>query len=79
MKDELLQGMKQLIEDRMSEIERKIESSQHKLETRVEKELCKRCTGRRTDCDRRQWMDDVPFAAVLDTGRKVWCVHYTPH
>ena len=24
-------------------------------------------------------MNDVPSsAAVLDTGRKVWCVHYTP-
>ena len=56
MKGELLEGMKQLLEDRMSDMEWEIESSQHKLETRVddvEKELCKRCTGSRTDCDRR--------------------------
>ena len=75
MTDELLQGMK-LLEDRMSEMERKIESSQRKLETRVdgvEKWLQETHGENRLSptVTEDTGVNEVPSAAVLDTVREV--------
>jgi hypothetical protein len=75
MKDELLQGMKQLLEDRMSKMEQKFESSQRKLETRVD-DVEKRLqemhgeNGLLPTVTEDTRVNEVPSAAVLDTVKE---------
>ena len=77
MKDELLQGMKQLLEDRMSKMEQKFKSSQRKLETRVD-DVEKRLqemhgeNGLLPTVTEDTGVNGVPSAAVLDTVREVY-------
>ena len=77
LKDELLHGVKQLLEERMTEMEQKIESNQHRLEARVdsvEKQLQEICRDKNRlfpAMTGGNGMEKVPSAAVLDTVQEV--------
>lgn len=70
MKDEPLQGMKQLLEERMTEMERKYQSTQHRLEARVDgvlQEICREKNREFPTVTGGNGVDKVPSAAVLHT------------
>ena len=82
MKDELLQGMKEAFEEKMTEMEQKVENSQCRLEARVgdlERQLQEIHRENGTSSiltEGRKEVDEVPPVAGLHTVREVSCLLY---